>query len=363
MTFDPPLNFLPGPVPVDPTVLTALARPAISHRSAEFRTRFEAVRERLLGATGSFAVEILVGSGTLANEAVAAQLVWRSRTGRGGRGLIPVLGEFGGRLADQARRVGLEFESVSCEWGETLDLAALERRLARGEVDWLWTVHCETSTGVLVDLAAVSELCSRFGVVLAVDAISSIGNVPLNLSRVDFASATSGKGLAALPGLALVFHRGDAAPIGCVPRALDLALSEREHGVPFTISSNLVGALDAALEVAFERLAPDVLARRNGEGRRLFDRLAEMGCRVLPREDHWAPWVLTFRPPLDREAFALGEALERRGVLLSYRSGYLVERGLLQVCRMGERREGEIESLTEALGEALLDSTDERRPT
>lgn len=291
-----------------------------------------------------------MGSGTLANEAVAAQLV--ARAGRGGAGLIPILGEFGGRLADQARRVGLEFETGATAWGETLDLERLERRFAGGGISWLWTVHCETSTGALVDLPAVADLCARFGVVFAVDAISSVGNVDLDLSRVDFASATSGKGLASLPGLALVFHRGNLAPSGRVPRALDLALYCGEDGVPFTISSNGVAALDAALAV----LSAEGIAQRNADGRTLRARLAALGCEVLGREEASAPWVLTLRPPRGCAAFDLGEALERRGVVLSYRSGYLVERSLLQVCRMGERREGEIEALVGVLAEALCDS-------
>lgn len=355
-SFDPPLNFLPGPVPMNPSVLAAVARPAISHRSAEFRAQFEAVRARLRAATGAQRVEILVGSGTLANEAIAAQLATRTQlAGPRAKGLIPVLGEFGGRLADQARRVGLEVETIEAEWGETLDLEALERRLVRGDLGWLWTVHCETSTGALVDLDAVATVCERTGVAFAVDAISSIGNVDLDLSRVDFASATSGKGLAALPGLALVFHRGRAAPLGSVPRALDLALYEHESGIPFTISSNWIAALDAALV----GLSSVRITQRNAEGNSLRARLERLGCEVLGREETSAPWVLTFRPPQGRTAFGLGEELERRGVFLSYRSGYLVESGWLQICRMGERQGGEIESLTEALGEALFDSVNE----
>ena len=55
----------------------------------------------------------------------------------------------------------------------------LEVALAQGDVDWLWLVHCETSTGVLNDLSMLKEACAQGGIQLAMDYISSIGTMPL----------------------------------------------------------------------------------------------------------------------------------------------------------------------------------------
>jgi aspartate aminotransferase-like enzyme len=53
------------------------------------------------------------GSGTLANDAIAAQLSLLD-----GRGLVLSNGEFGERLIDHARRFGLSFDVLKIEWGE-----------------------------------------------------------------------------------------------------------------------------------------------------------------------------------------------------------------------------------------------------
>src|SRR5207249_570193 len=98
----------------------------------------------------------------------------------------------------------------------------------------------ETSTGMLNDLPALSTLCTKHGVSLCVDAISSLGTVEVDFSNVAFATGVSGKGLGAYPGLAFVFHACRLAQSGSIQRYLDLRTYESNASVPFTQSSNLV---------------------------------------------------------------------------------------------------------------------------
>ncbi len=331
------VNFLPGPVPVHPEVSRAFAAPAISHRSAKFCHLLSKVKARLSALVGLPYVQPLVGSGTLANDAVAGQL---SVLGR--RGLILSNGEFGERLIEQAGRFGLEFTPLRAEWGAPLPFAraaAIER-----PIDWLWAVHCETSTGVLNDLSRLTDFARERGARLCVDAISSVGNAPVDLSGAWLATATSGKGLAAYPGLGLVFHRDEIAPSPRLPRYLDLGLWAREGGVPFTASSNLLAALGRALELR----AADDGCRRAALGHELRPRLEQLGFAVVAPIEGAAPWVLTLVPPEGESAYALGERLEGEGFLLSYRSGYLVRRNWLQVCLMGEHTPAALDALLDA---------------
>jgi len=97
-----PLNFLPGPIAVHDEVRHAMHQAAISHRSIAFGDLLMDTKRRLRELTGAFYVEILLGSGTLANDMVAAQLSVHSEPG-----LILSNGEFGDRLIDHARRFGL----------------------------------------------------------------------------------------------------------------------------------------------------------------------------------------------------------------------------------------------------------------
>ncbi|MGH9173561.1 MAG: N-acyl amino acid synthase FeeM domain-containing protein, partial [Vicinamibacterales bacterium] len=141
-------NFLPGPVAVHPEVCQALQRPALSHRSTAFSAEMESTKARLRELVGAARVEILIGSGTTANDTIAGQLSL-DRT----PGLILSNGEFGERLVDHARRWGLTCDVIATRWGEPFDIREIERCLAQpASRSWVWFVHCETSTGVLNDL-------------------------------------------------------------------------------------------------------------------------------------------------------------------------------------------------------------------
>ncbi len=116
------VNFLPGPVAVRREVKRAFEQAPESHRGEAFVADFQATRQILCELTGASHVELLLGSGTLANDVVAAQLSLLP-----GRGLVVSNGEFGERLADQARRLGLVFDHLQHDWGSGLDYAVIRR--------------------------------------------------------------------------------------------------------------------------------------------------------------------------------------------------------------------------------------------
>lgn len=336
-----PVSFMPGPVEIGPAVQQAFAQPPISHRSAPFLEMVADVKERLAALTGASGVELLLGSGTLGNDVVAAQLKLLQ-----GRGLLLTNGEFGDRLVDHGCRMGLEFESLGFAWGDPYDLAAVEKHLAGNpDIAWLWTVHCETSTGILNDLAGLESLCRRYRVRLCLDCTSSLGTVPVDLRRVYLASSVSGKGLAAFPGVSLVFCNHLVAADARLPRYLDLGYYREKDGTPFTHSSNLVAALRQALldlqaEERFETI------RRLSE--QLRGRLAAAGFDLVGEAPQSSPAVISIALPEQMSSLRFGEDMERRGWLLSYRSGYLLERNIVQICLMGSVAEEKCLQMLEA---------------
>jgi hypothetical protein len=190
----PMVNFLPGPVAVNRQVRRAFEQMPESHRGDAFIADFQAAKEALCELAGSRRVEILMGSGTLANDAIAAQLAQEEKLG-----LIVTNGEFGERLADQARRFKLNFDVLQYRWGESFDWEAIEQKLdGRPRPGWMWVAHCETSTGLVNNLAALKRLCSRHGVKLCLDCISSLGTIPVDLEGVWLAQA--GRGCGRFPG-------------------------------------------------------------------------------------------------------------------------------------------------------------------
>ncbi len=98
----PTANFLPGPVTVSRHVRRAFEQIAESHRSDAFIEEFQTAKQLMRELTGARNVELLLGSGSLANDAIAGQLSLLNEPG-----LILSNGEFGERLMDHAERFGL----------------------------------------------------------------------------------------------------------------------------------------------------------------------------------------------------------------------------------------------------------------
>ena len=328
-TADEAINFLPGPVTISSSVTSAFTRPAISHRTPTFLAQLSTLRRRLAGFVKAPDAQILVGSGSLANDVVAAQIGGLSKPG-----VVLSTGEFGERLADHARRAGLDFHWARLPWGAVPSKSDLEEALAQvSNPGWLWIVHHETSTGVLHDLQMVKEVCREQGLKLCLDCISSIGAIPLDLTGVHLATATSGKALAAYPGLAIVFHQEKPVSRQDLPRYLDLGLWAESEGTPFTHSSNLLAALDVAF-AEVERLRdgrcgdPTLAAWFRSE-------LRSAGFSLVAPEAHASSIIVTVQLPSHLRAVDVGSALEQRGFIPSHRSGYLSSRKWIQFSFMG----------------------------
>lgn len=333
--------FLSGPVTVSKEVLRSASAQPASHRSVQFSDTLAEIRRRLCDLTHAPAVEMLYGSGTLANDAVAAQLTRRFQ-----RGLVLDNGEFGGRLVDHARRFGLDFEILTRPWGAGFDRGDLSAALdCHPPVRWLWAVHCETSTGVLNDLAMLKSVTAAKGVDLCLDCVSSIGAVSVDLKDVYLATGVSGKALSALPGVAFVFHRDPIAPAKNVPRYLDLGLYARALGTPFTQSSNILNGLLAALR-AFQQ---ERFARTALLGQWLRQRLRAMGYQIVAPEEIASPAVVSIALPDTVKSLDIGAELEAAGFLLGYQSEYLVVRNWIQVALMGQYLQHDIVRLVDLL--------------
>lgn len=332
-------SYLPGPVDVHEEVRKAFARPPVSHRSDMFLADFQMTRRLLCELTNAQHVELLLGSGSLANDAICAQLSLLNEPG-----LILANGEFGERLIDHAARQNLDFEVYRADWGEAFDYSAIKEK--NSEAGWVWAAHCETSTGVLNDLSQLQHVCARAGAKLCLDCISSIGTTPVDLSGVYLASCVSGKALASYPGLSMVFHNHELLPKPSLPRYLDLGYYASQSGIPFTQSSNLIYALQTALRRTCWKDKFAQLAQVSGW---LRGRLQELGFRMIAAEDNASPAVLTIALPDQLSSTKAGWQLQQEGYLLSYKSEYLLERNWIQICLMGEWSPENLESLPRVL--------------
>ncbi|MFT7581504.1 MAG: 2-aminoethylphosphonate-pyruvate transaminase, partial [Myxococcota bacterium] len=197
---------------------------------------------------------VVTGSGTAGNEAVLSSVVGPDETV-----LVLTNGEFGERLANISK-IYNDTVVIEHAWGEPLDLERLVTELHGRSVGLVAMVHHETSTGVLNPVEAIGELCELHGVRLFADMVSSYSADPVDLSSgaITFMTTSSGKAIAAYPGLALVIGRRDAfealASLPVTNHYLSLyrhyVFAEEKRQTPNTPAVPLILALNKALELA-----------------------------------------------------------------------------------------------------------------
>jgi aspartate aminotransferase-like enzyme len=352
------VNFLPGPVAIRREVRRAFEQAPESHRGESFKKDFQATKETLCELTRAKNVEIFMGSGTLANDIVAAEL-----SQLGGRGLILSNGEFGERLVDHARRSDLDFDTLAFEWGDPVDFAAVERKFrnhGKTAYSWLWCAHCETSSGYMADLDALKKLCAETQTRLCLDCISTIGALPVDLTGVYLASCASGKALRAYPGLSMIFYNhATSGGARKLPRYFDLEFYARQEGIPFTFSSNLLHALRAAVKrVNWEKRFAETVEMSVW----LREQLAESGFQLIGNGAPVSPAVITIKLPPEMDSVKMGNAMQETGYLLSFNSEYLRRQNWIQICLMGELPREKVVALSNAIHRVVKRRTEARLP-
>ncbi|WP_409305176.1 aminotransferase class V-fold PLP-dependent enzyme [Peribacillus sp. SCS-155] len=332
-----PLNFLPGPVAISETVKKAFQNRPISHRDKAFLAEILELREKLCQMVNANHAEIVAGTGTLGNDIAAGQL-----NKLPGKGLILVNGEFGNRLIDHANRFQLDFLVLSKEWNAPVSVEEIDVFLTNHpEVSWVWTVHCETSTGYLYDIDGIHQVCKKHNAELCVDACSAIGVIPADYRGLFMAVTVSGKGLGSFPGLAIIYHRDAVRPDTTLPRYLDLGTYASHGSVPFTHSSNLVQALHQAVKMA----ADEARWKKSTAIRKKF---AAAGIHILG-DDAYSPGIVTIVAPEGISSRVLGDSLKKSGYLLNYETEYLLKRNWLQAAFMGSQTEENVDRLIKKL--------------
>jgi aspartate aminotransferase-like enzyme len=330
-------NVTTGPVGITPQVQNALQEPPFSHRSNAFRKLYDQTTAFLSRSFNVRDTYLLTGSGTLANEVMLQEIKCLA-----GRGLILSHGEFGNRLITQARRNDLKFLTHKLEWGETFNLDTIENLLIDHSLKWLLCCHCETSTGMVNDLNRLTDLADAYNCQCFVDCMSTVGTVPLNLAGVAMATASSGKGLASIPGLAVVFSNIEPAIKSACPVYLDLCHYKTAGSIPFTIPSNLLKALYVAAHQKLQEEQYQLIE----EYRKTFFNILNEAALVPFSNQHTS--VFTIVPP-ESLAQEFTTYMTRGQLLLSYESDYLKNRRWCQLATFGYYTEKQLRHVSNTL--------------
>ena len=210
----------PGPSNVDPQVLQAMAASMVGHLDPFFLETMDRIQDLLRYAFQSrnpLTIPVS-GTGSAAMETAMANLIEP-----GDPVLICVNGFFGDRMADMARRYQGEVRILQRPWAEVFTLEEIEAELKVRPAKVVAIVHGETSTGALQPLEGMAEMVRKHGGLLVVDAVATLGGVPLLVDElgIDVCYTGSQKCLSVPPGL---------GPITLGPRAAE-ALAARKTPV------------------------------------------------------------------------------------------------------------------------------------
>ena len=313
----------PGPTPVPPEALAASAAPIIHHRGPDFRELMLRTLSRLQAVCRTENdVLLFTASGSGAFESALVNLL-----SPGERILVVTAGAFGDRWCAMARAFGADLHELRYSWGETPQPDDLRSRLAETGAEVVVVVHSETSTGVVADVQALAAVAREGGVSVVVDAVSSLGAVPLETDAwgLDVVVAGSQKALMTPPGLSLTTVSEAAwerSRRSTMPRYyFDWARMQKAltaGSTPFTPAVSIVAALDVSLGLILDEGLTAAFARHAALGRACREGAKAMGLELFSPDEERSAVVTAILTPdgVDAKALVL-ELRDRFGITVA----------------------------------------------
>ena len=322
----------PGPTQVPPDVLAAMAEPVIHHRSPDFRAVFAQTRARLRQVFRTEnEVLLFTASGTGAFESSVANLL-----SPGEKVLAVSHGNFGTRWQKMAAAFGCDVVELTYDWGTAPRAEDVSRVLAESGAKVALLVHSETSTGVVSDIRSLAAACNDAGAISVVDAISSLGAVPLESDAwgIDVVVTGSQKALMTPPGLAFAsvsdraFAKVEEATLPRFYWDWTRARAQQEKdNTPFTPATSTVVALNVALGLILEEGLESVFARHVSLGRACRAGARAMGLDLYSPDDDTAAVLTGILTPAGIDAVELRLALRSRyGITIAGGHGDVIDR-------------------------------------
>lgn len=359
-----PLLFTPGPLTTSRTVKAAMQRD-LGSRDDEFIAVVSQIRERLLKLAGvsqaaGYEAILMQGSGTFGIEAVVSSAFPST-----GTLLVAVNGAYGERIAQIAERHRINTQRVVFAEDETVDPERIEAALETdSDIRMLAIVHCETTTGVMNDVAATGAVARRRGVSYFVDSMSAFGAYPLDVSEagIDFLVSSANKCIEGVPGFSFVVCRRDAllatrehTRTVCIDLLAQWEGLERNGQFRFTPPTHVLLAFREALNELEAEGGVEVRgARYRHCHQTLTDGMRRMGFRTYVPPELQSHIITSYlypeHPGFDFEVFYDG--LRECGFVIY--PGKVTNADCFRIGNIGDLTERDCAELLNAIGEVLV---------
>lgn len=336
------LIMTPGPTAIHEEVRKAIAKPITNPDLDEDFFDFYKNTANKIGKLLNTNNEVLIlsGEGILGLEAACASLIEP-----GDRVLCIDNGIFGKGFGDFVKMYGGESVLFSSDYRRTVNVSELRDFLDKdSDFKFATFVHCETPSGLLNPVKEMSLLLKEKGILTVVDAVSSIGGEPIQVSdwKIDMALGGSQKCLSAPPGLTFLSISDDAwdamlnrkTPIPGYYCNLTIWKDWYEKKwFPYTQPISDIYALN----VAVKRLLNDSgkYSRHKFIANAVRQSLTRAGLKLYPLEG-WSSTVTAFRVPrgIDDKKVR-NELLAKHGIMIAGALGEL-DGKVMRIGHMGE---------------------------
>lgn len=333
-----------GPTPVPPQVNAAMVIPMINHRSDTFSRLYRDVAQKLQTIFQTKEqIYVLAGTGSSGWEAAMVNFV-----PTGAKVLNVVIGDFGERWAKANAALGFQVERLDYPVGtsaKTADVAALLKK-HEGSIQAVCLQHNETSTGVYNPVQEIAAEVKKHGALVLVDAVSSLGAMPLAMDEwgLDVVFTGSQKALMCPPGLMIIAASQQAwstAEQATTPRFFfDLKGYRRdfEKGqTPHTPAVSLYFGLQEALNMLAEEGLQQTYQRHHLMGTMCRAGIKAAGLELLCEDEQFASATLTaVKLPQGVDAATFRKAaLKTFGVVLAAGQGSVMKDLIFRIGHMG----------------------------
>lgn len=302
------LLLTPGPLTTSKTVKQAMVHDWGS-RDATFIKINQAVLNtlpELINGAEDFVTVPMQGSGTFAVEAMLTTFIPKS-----GKVLLLINGAYGLRAKKICEIAGRGVAVHETAEDKLPDLAAVEKMLKDdAAITHIFSVHCETTSGILNPIEEIGALAKRYGKSFLIDAMSAFGAIMLDSRKVTFdaVAASSNKCIEGVPGLGFVLARKSVLE-KTKGNATTLVLDLHDQWANFVKTGQYRFTPPIHVIVAFHQALQEFKAEGGvaGRGKRysencriLIDGMRALGFEPLLPDRLQAPIIVTFHMPADR---------------------------------------------------------------
>ncbi|MGG4489664.1 2-aminoethylphosphonate--pyruvate transaminase [Metabacillus idriensis] len=359
---NPYLLLTPGPLSTSKTVRESMLKDWCTW-DKDYNTIVQDIRKRLtaLAAPGSeeYTAVLMQGSGTFSVESVITSVIPKEN----GKLLVACNGAYGERIADMAVILGIPVIIYRSDEQTVLDIESIQDLLeTHKDLTHLAVVHCETTTGMLNPIEDICRLAKEYGLITIVDAMSSFGGIPIDVSalKIDYLISSANKCIQGVPGFGFIIAKKEELA-ACKGNARSLSLDlydqfetmEKHNGKwRFTSPTHVVRAFfQALIELEEEGGVLARYERYKENQRRLVDGMQEMDFDALLNQENQSPIITAFLYPKDASFTFAGfyEALKQKGFVIY--PGKISKLDTFRIGNIGEVSPEDINRLLSAIKE------------